>query len=282
MTWCPGLPTLIEDRLVSEGGWIECPGCTILNLYRPPILKRGNAALATPWVEHVKRIYPDEADHIVRWLAHRVQRPAEKINHCLVLGGTQGIGKDSLVEPAKRAVGPWNAIEITPQHLLRRFNGFTKSVILRVNEARDLGVMNRYQLYDHLKSYTAAPPDVLRVDEKNLREHSVFNVCGVIITTNHKADGVYLPSDDRRHYVAWSDLTKDDFPETYWNGLWPGTTTAAMATSPLIWRGSIYPVSIPRHRRRRQPPSGLSSTPPAPVKTASLLTSWISSTTPRS
>src|SRR5262245_16030349 len=220
MTWCPGLPMLIEDRLVAEGGWIERFGATILNLYRPPNLKLGNAEAATPWLDHIRRIYPDDSDHIVRWLAHRVQRPAEKINHALALGGAQGIGKDTLLEPVKRAVGPWNTFEISPQHLLGRFNGFAKSVILRMNEAHDLGEMNRYQLYDHLKSYTAAPPDVLRVDEKNLREHSVLNCCGVIITTNHKADGIYLPADDRRHFVAWSDLTKNDFTDNYWNDLW--------------------------------------------------------------
>jgi hypothetical protein len=43
---------------------------------------------------------------------------------------------------------------------------------------------------------------------------------GVIITTNDKADGVYLPADDRRHYVAWSDLKKEDFAADYWNRLW--------------------------------------------------------------
>jgi len=41
------------------------------------------------------------------------------------------------------------------------------------------------------------------------------NVCGVIITTNHKTDGVYLPADDRRHYVAWSDCQKTDFGPDY-------------------------------------------------------------------
>jgi hypothetical protein len=71
-----------------------------------------------------------------------------------------------------------------------------------------------------MKSYTAAPPDVLRVDEKHLREHSVLNCCGVIITTNHKADGIFLPAGDRRHYVAWSDLKIIDFVDDYWNGLW--------------------------------------------------------------
>ena len=168
----------------------------------------------------MRRVYPADADHIIRWLAHRVQRPNEKCNHALVLGGLQGIGKDSLLEPAKRAVGPWNFAEVSPQQLLGRFNGFLKSVILRVSEARDLGEVNRYSFYDHLKAIVAAPPDVLRVDEKNLREHSIPNVAGVVITTNHKSDGIFLPADDRRHYVAWSELTKDDFEADYWAKLW--------------------------------------------------------------
>jgi hypothetical protein len=154
------------------------------------------------------------------FLAHRVQHPQEKINHALVLGGNQGIGKDTILEPAKHAVGPWNFLEVSPQHMLGRFNGFLKSVILRVNEARDLGEINRFSFYDHMKAYTAAPPDVLRIDEKNLREHSISNCCAVIITTNHKADGIFLPADDRRHYVAWSNLTKDDFVKDYWTALW--------------------------------------------------------------
>jgi hypothetical protein len=136
-----------------------------------------------------------------------------------VLGGKQGIGKDTLLEPVKHAVAPWNFQEVSPQHMLGRFNGFIKSVVLRVNEARDHGDLNRYQFYDHMKAYTATPPDVLRVDEKHLREHAVLNCCGVIITTNHK-DGLYLPPDDRRHYVAWSELDREDFADGYWPTLW--------------------------------------------------------------
>ena len=63
---------------------------------------------------------------------------------------------------------------------------------------------------------------MLRIDEKNLREYPIVNCCGVIITTNHKIDGIYLPADDRRHYGAWSDLTKEDqsFKYGYWNKIW--------------------------------------------------------------
>jgi hypothetical protein len=41
----------------------------------------------------------------------------------------------------------------------------------------------------------------------------------VIITSNHK-DGIYLPADDRRHYVACSALTKENFTPEYWHNLW--------------------------------------------------------------
>jgi hypothetical protein len=70
--------------------------------------------------------------------------------------------------------------------------------------------------------HTAAPPDTLRIDEKHLREYNILNICGVIITTNHKNDGIYLSADDRRHYIAWSPRQKEDerFQGGYWKALW--------------------------------------------------------------
>src|SRR5262249_32858002 len=199
---------------------VKGKGVTCFNLYRAPTIAPGDASKAGPWLSHVHKIYPEEADHVIVWLAHRVQRPAEKINHALVLGGAQGIGKDTLLEPVKSAVGPWNFVEVSPAHLMARFNAFVKSVILRVSEARDLGDVDRYAFYEHTKAYRAARPDVFRVDEKHLREYEAPNVCGVIITTNHKIDGVYLPEDDRRHYVSWSDRTREDFAAGYWADLY--------------------------------------------------------------
>jgi hypothetical protein len=93
-------------------------------------------------------------------------------------------------------------------------------VILRISELRDLGDGNRFDFYEHMKVFTASPPDVLRVDEKHVREYAVFNVCGVIITTKYKTNGIYLPAEDRRHFVAWSNMTKEEFDPSYWDGIW--------------------------------------------------------------
>jgi hypothetical protein len=221
MIWAPGKPMIINNQLITEGGWIARNGVNCFNRYRRPEMLAGDSTKATLWLEHVLKLYgPDDTGHIIRWLAHRVQKPQEKINHAIVLGGAQGIGKDTILEPVKTAIGPWNFCEISPAHLIGRFNGFVKSVILRISEASDLGEINRYKFYEHLKTYTAAPPDVLRCDEKNIKEYAVLNICGVIITTNYKTNGMYLPPDDRRHFIAWSDRTRNEFSPEYWNKLY--------------------------------------------------------------
>jgi hypothetical protein len=92
-------------------------------------------------------------------------------------------------------------------------------VIMRINEAHDLGEITRFAFYEHCKVYLAAPPDTLLIDEKNTREYYVPNVTGVVITTNYKTDGIYLPAGDRRHYVASSDCVKEDFSPGYWHEL---------------------------------------------------------------
>jgi hypothetical protein len=174
----------------------------------------------SPWLDLVRKVYPDEADHIVRWLAHRRQRPAEKINHALVLGGKVGIGKDTILAPARYAVGPWNCQSVSPLETLGSFTGYRRAIILHINEARDLGEFDRFAFHDHTKILITAPPDVLRVNEKHLKEFYIPNVCGVVITTNHKADGIYLPADDRRHFVAWSDLDMNAFEPGYWKTIY--------------------------------------------------------------
>ena len=220
MTWHPAFPQIIKDKVVQGGGWMTHSGSTVFNHYRPASSIGGDPLGAERWRDHLAFIYPKDADHIERWLAFKVQRPGEKINHALVLGGEPGIGKDSILEPAKRAVGGWNWTEISPPQMLGQFTGFFKSVILRVNEARDLGEIDRFAFYDHSKTLIAAPPDVLRCNEKHVREYAVFNVVGVIITSNHLTDGLYLPPDDRRHFVAWSGITRETFSPAYWTEYW--------------------------------------------------------------
>jgi hypothetical protein len=92
-----------------------------------------------------------------------------------------------------------------------------------MNEAHDLGDsgrFDRFALYERVKTYAAAPPDVLPCVDKYIRRHYVPNVLGLVVTTNRKTDGIYLPSDDRRHFVCWSERAKENFAEKYWTEKW--------------------------------------------------------------
>ena len=217
MTWSPGDNLLIKDRFIHEGGWVPHSGAVCFNRYRPPLKIEGDPEGAEPWLALVRKVYPNDADHIVQWFAQRVQEPHVKTNHALVLGGTTCIGKDSMLKPVLHAVGQWNCASVSPVEVMGRFNSFLKSVILVISEARHLGEISRYAFYEHLKNITAAPPDVLRIDEKHLQESYIPNITGVVITTNHKTDGIFLPADDRRNMVAWSPINMTEFPDGYWN-----------------------------------------------------------------
>lgn len=217
MTWAPGQPEVIEGQVLNQGGWSPQSGARCFNQYLPPPPLEGEAAKAGPWVDHVRKVYPEDADHIIGWAAHRVQRPGEKINHALVLGGPPGIGKDTLLEPVRQAVGAWNVADASPNHITGRFNGFMKSVLLRISEARDLGEVDRYAFYEHTKTVIAAPPETVPIDEKFVSPYAIPNVTGVVFTTNNRTTGLHLPADDRRHYIAWSELTSDTFSADYWS-----------------------------------------------------------------
>ena len=99
MTWTPGWPKLIRDHswpmVAGSPCWRQRSICI------GPSLSQAIPRGAGMWVDRVRRIFPTNPTHLL-WLAHRVQRPHEKINHGIVLGGRQGIGKDTILEPVKR------------------------------------------------------------------------------------------------------------------------------------------------------------------------------------
>ncbi|MET4237994.1 bifunctional DNA primase/polymerase [Bradyrhizobium sp. RT10b] len=216
MGWAPGEPKIIEDRVLTNDGWIRSRGDRTFNRYVPPHVEHIEGDVSK-WLRHIEAIYPGEADHIVMWLAHRVQRPGEKVNHALVFIGSQGIGKDTILKPAIAAIGPQNFKQITAKTFFNsEWNDYLQSVILRINEAHDLGGESRYGFYDATKDVITNPPEAHRINTKHVPQYAAANVCGVVMTSNH-LDALYLAPDDRRHFVCVSTRTQEDFTSAYWD-----------------------------------------------------------------
>lgn len=221
MTWAPGFA---ERFQIGDIDPTDERGATswLYNTYMPPRtpIVVGDAS---PWLDMLRELYPDDADHIVNYFADAVQFPQHKCNHALVLGsGVHGIGKDTLLAPIRHAVGERNFWAIKPGDVVGPYNPFVKSVILQISESRDLGEgqhgVSRYELYERTKDLWAAPPKMLTCNDKYIAQHPVLNVCRGVMTTNHLVDGIYLPPEDRRHYCAWSDAEK--MTEEKANAMW--------------------------------------------------------------
>ncbi len=217
MTWWPGKPPVIYDTVFHmKGGAIPKTGMHAFNRYRPAHLMicESDRVAPKPWLDHIKLIYPEDWQHIVYWLAWRVQHPEEKIYHALVLGGSTRIGKDTILKPVAYAIGPWNFTSSNAQTIMDepKYNGYLEGVICLISEARDFGDQDRYAFYERMKPWIGGvATGVLSVADKYVRAHPVVDVVCFIITTNHKVRGLYLPDDDARHYVAWSNRTWEDW-----------------------------------------------------------------------
>ena len=221
MGWLPGERRIIDGKALTKDGWIDSPGDRTFNLYFPPTIERiKDDCEVQIWLDHVRKVYPNEWEHVVAWFAFKVQNPGEKINHGLVFVGSPGIGKDTILEPVIAAIGAHNFKSINAATFFKSdFNGYLQSVLLRIDEVHDLGGESKYAFQDRTKTILAAPPATHLINEKFIPAYVALNVCGVVLTSNHE-DALYLPGDDRRHFVCTSDRVKSDFPEGYFDRLY--------------------------------------------------------------
>ena len=225
-------PALDEDYIKGhdcrEGEIVPVAGAALFNSYRKPTIELGDARLAQPFLEHVQRIFnkPGDADQFLNYMAHRVQKPWEKPRFALLIAGGQGVGKDTAVEMCCPAIGVWNVANIDPAAFESNFNEFAASTLVRISEAANLHEMSKWAFNERTKVLIAGSPDICQINPKYGQKYSVRMFCGVIITTNHLASGIYIPEDDRRYDVieaatmAEMGITAEDDRRRYFSDLW--------------------------------------------------------------
>lgn len=226
-TWWPGLPQIIDDWMVDGTGPRRQAGARLFNTYRPAP-KDEAAADAGPWVEHVRRLFPDvvEHEHFFNVCAHMVQRPEVKCNTAVVMSGSQGIGKDAALFPVKLAIGHWNSRNIDPDELFSPYRPWLETLMLIIDEVRPHSEDFRATtFYNTLKPLIAAPPDTLPLNDKYVKMRHVINVMRVFITTNDWL-ALFIPENDRRMFIMnsplpgrWHEAADPQYFDRYWRWL---------------------------------------------------------------
>ena len=203
-------------------------GATYYNAWRG-LESFGRPGDITPWWQHLCLLVPEEREreHLLNCLAFTLQRPAEKINHCIVFGGHYGIGKDTLFWPLDQALGR-HAKQISGDALTRDFNDYLNEAKLVTLQEVEMGSHREAKVIDNrLKPMIAAPPDTLYINPKGQGAYHIRNV--VFLILYHNGDHpVIINEGDRRYFVLSSSLrvtdpaTGEQRPEwaQYFNQLW--------------------------------------------------------------
>lgn len=218
--WWPGMPTIIDDHATTgEGQIISYPGKRMLNIYRPPPTPKPLAGRdPSIWINHIKMLWPADYEYFLDYCAHMIQRPGEKCNGILVLSGGQGVGKDAALAPLKIAVGAHNLQDIMASVIMSDFTPWYQCVMLIISEMGSIPDVRASTVYEIIKPLGAAPPDTLRVNDKNMKARFIKNCLRPIITTNDMGS-LYMASDDRRMMILHTNSSKREtsYYDEYWN-----------------------------------------------------------------
>jgi hypothetical protein len=198
VTYAPGETILCaREGLVYGNRWRDA---------RPPV---ASGADASPWLDHVERMIPDDVErkHVLDVMAFKLQHPNKKINHAVLHGGHPGSGKDTMWAPFFWAVGGdslANVKKLDNKDLSTPWGYHLECEILIVNELRQPEAADRRALENSMKPVIAAPPEFLSIQRKGLAPYEAVNRLQVVAFSNERM-AITIPSNDRRWFVLWSD-----------------------------------------------------------------------------
>lgn len=221
-----------EDRFYKNERGVE-----FCNLWDSTVIPKGRPGDVTPWLNHFDALgWGVYRDHVLKWMAYTLRHPGTKINHMLLLGGAEGIGKDFILDPLKKAMTDVHFNSVDGVELLTDYQDYllgTKFLVINeveLGDHRDARVVS-----NKLKPLAAGPPDHLRVNQKFVSAVKIRNIVNTAATTNSRVP-VQLHGTTRRIFPMWSDLNMRDnitlelLPEwkTYWREMWEWYTNGGM------------------------------------------------------
>lgn len=201
----------------GQGVLVARAGDVYANMWRDARPAGAAGADATPWLAHAERMVPDpvEREHLLDWMAYKVQHPAVKVNHGVLHGGIPGSGKDTLWEPFLYAIGGAsreNIGTVRNEEINSQWGYALMSEVLVINELRQTDAADRRGLENRLKPLLAAPPELLSINRKGLHPFDALNRLAVVAFSNERVS-ITLTSDDRRWFVLWSEAARMDARE---------------------------------------------------------------------
>jgi hypothetical protein len=202
LEFLPGQPEITHDA----------DGCRVLNLWRALPWRQcpEDTSVPTMFLEHVEYLFDgnhEEIEHILNYIAHLVQRPAERVSHALLITSeAKGIGKSTFGAIVRRLVGEQNSRVVQTKDLKAQFDGWlVGKLVIQVDEVYEAG---NWDLANKLKPLITER--TVSVNVKYGPQMEIENYARFIMFSNHTAP-LDLEAGDRRYFVFDSKARpKDD------------------------------------------------------------------------
>lgn len=188
-----------------------------LNTWAPPRLDFTGEGSAQAWVDHVMRLYPEDGETLIEWLAFVLQNPGRKVGWAPVLIGPEGSGKDTILWPITKALAEFANPEVKLSTAAGQFGDWLYRKLLCVIQENTRGKFSdKAAVAEQFKTLIAAPPDTITIEPKGFRVTQIKNVVNVAFLMNH-VDAIYIEPGSRRYFPMITDEKPD---ARYFGELW--------------------------------------------------------------
>jgi len=237
---------LYWPKAAKFGMFFEHDQITYVNSYLPNRVPKAdpNWQQHSAWktvLAHLQQILPDDWEILVKWMAHNVQHPGEKILWAPIIKGVQGDGKTTIYRVMMAVMGEKNVREISTQELTSEFNAWAEGACVAVLEEIRIKGHNRHDAMNKLKPVVSNM--TVSVVRKGRDGRNIPNCTNYMALTNHE-DALALDADDRRWGVFFTKyenreqlLAETD--DAYWSRL-----HSAYQDHPAVIRGWLESISL--------------------------------------
>ena len=187
------------------------------------------------FLEFARYLIPNdvERNHIFDWMAFIMQNQHIKVNHSILLGGDERIGKDTIFYAFMRFIGELNTSIINATRLDEPFADYlVGKKLLVAEEIHKDANKDAKATENQLKPLQADPPYHLSIPQKGRTDAIQPNLLQIILFTNYR-DPLHLSSEGSRYYCIWSPAARrseayytdlyqwlDDEQGVYWVARW--------------------------------------------------------------
>lgn len=207
-------------------------GMFLLNTWRdtglPPV-----PGDITPWLQHGEWLIPNEFErtYLIKWMSAVYRFQDTKVNHNPLIGGAPRIGKDGFFYPLYVGIGGSNFSVVDSEKVASEYQDWAyhkKLVVL--NELLFAGI-NQRNMENKLKSFGAAPPDILTLRLFGLSAgYEQRNTIQIIANTNYR-NAAEFETAAERWFCVWCPVSPRpaEYYATYYAWLKAGGAAAVLA-----------------------------------------------------